>query len=286
MIAGGNATVYVSDMDRGYMNTPDDRHRSSNAFTLIELLIVIAIIGLLAALLLSAVHGAKRTAATALCASNLRQQYLGLQQFVNEQHVYPLGSTLSIPKGEYPEHEGGWMTIAQRGISEMPVDSTNRWVVTGIWNCPSHKRPSISESHFSYGYNTEGLGLAADEISLGLGGHYVRRWTRSANHPVAENEVAVPGEMIVLGDGITGWKGVFKDGDGVLWRSPIAQDQDFPDKRITKRVMQRHKGRISVVFCDGHVEAQSLQYLFSDDSDAALRKWNRDNQPHRERIPR
>src|SRR5437667_312512 len=111
-------------------------------------------------------------------------------------------SPLSAAKGEYPEHEGGWMDVVQRGISEVPKDSTNRWVVTGIWNCPSHNRPSISESHFSYGYNSEGLGLAADETSLGLGGHYIRRWTRSANRPVSENEVAGPSDMLALGDGV------------------------------------------------------------------------------------
>ena len=71
-----------------------------------------------------------------------------------------------------------------------------------------------------------------------------------------------------------------------LWRSPTGQDQGFPDKRITKRVNQRHKGRINVVFCDGHLEAPTLETVFSDESDAALRKWNRDNQPHRERLPR
>jgi hypothetical protein len=27
-----------------------------------------------------------------------------------------------------------------------------------------------------------------------------------------------------------------------------------------------------------------LNSLFADDSDAALRRWNRDNQPHRERL--
>jgi prepilin-type processing-associated H-X9-DG protein len=42
-----------------------------------------------------------------------------------------------------------------------------------------------------------------------------------------------------------------------------------------------HKGQ---VFCDGHVESPALQYLFADTSDDALRRWNRDHQPHRERL--
>jgi hypothetical protein len=39
-----------------------------------------------------------------------------------------------------------------------------------------------------------------------------------------------------------------------------------------------------VVFCDGHVEGPRLQTLFSNHSDGVLKRWNRDNQPHRERL--
>jgi hypothetical protein len=30
-----------------------------------------------------------------------------------------------------------------------------------------------------------------------------------------------------------------------------------------------------MVFCDGHVESPTLQFLFADTSDAALSRWNR-----------
>jgi prepilin-type processing-associated H-X9-DG protein len=43
-------------------------------------------------------------------------------------------------------------------------------------------------------------------------------------------------------------------------------------------------GKANVVFCDGHVESPPLQFLFADTSDAALSRWNRDHQPHRERL--
>jgi len=42
-------------------------------------------------------------------------------------------------------------------------------------------------------------------------------------------------------------------------------------------------GKANVAFCDGHVESPTLQFLFADTSDAALSRWNRDHQPHRER---
>jgi prepilin-type processing-associated H-X9-DG protein len=40
----------------------------------------------------------------------------------------------------------------------------------------------------------------------------------------------------------------------------------------------------NVVFCDGHVESPTLQFLFADTSAAALSRWNRDHQPHREKL--
>jgi prepilin-type processing-associated H-X9-DG protein len=40
----------------------------------------------------------------------------------------------------------------------------------------------------------------------------------------------------------------------------------------------------NVVFCDGHVESPTLQFLFEDASDEALSRWNRDHQPHREKL--
>jgi prepilin-type processing-associated H-X9-DG protein len=44
----------------------------------------------------------------------------------------------------------------------------------------------------------------------------------------------------------------------------------------------RHNGKANVLFCDGHIESSKLTSMFEDQSDAALSRWNRDHQPHRE----
>jgi prepilin-type N-terminal cleavage/methylation domain-containing protein/prepilin-type processing-associated H-X9-DG protein len=61
------------------------------AFTLVELLVVLAIIGILVALLLPAVQSARAAARKAHCANNVRQIGLGILQFVEtHQGRFPL----------------------------------------------------------------------------------------------------------------------------------------------------------------------------------------------------
>jgi prepilin-type processing-associated H-X9-DG protein len=105
---------------------------------------------------------------------------------------------------------------------------------------------------------------------------------------IKESEIASPTEMMAIGDGFQGdlGSGIYvSDGTLYLWRTDalIAQSvQEAIDS--TKRFFTRHQSKANVVFCDGHVESPTLQFLFTDNSDAALSRWNRDHQPHRERL--
>ena len=83
---------------------PASRSRRRRAFTLVELLIVIAIIGTLVGLLLPAVQAAREAGRQTTCRSNQKQIGLALLQFHDARKMFPCGLTM----GYNPSNPSVW----------------------------------------------------------------------------------------------------------------------------------------------------------------------------------
>ncbi len=248
------------------------------AFSLVELMVVIAIIGILASLILIALNRGKAKAHQARCASNVRQFGVALCGFVTDNHVYPLAS--GGGGAAYPEHGEWWLTTLRRAGLD-PVNTKAKR--SSVLVCPSARSAqllAVGKRYEFYGYNHSGLSWQTETNSLGLGGQLVWMKRMRTAPLVKESEVVSPSDMMAIGDGFTGCKASVLDGLPDLWRAADASED--PEK--TRRSYARHQGKANVVFCDGHVEAPTLKFLFEEESDATLVRWNRDHQPHREKL--
>jgi prepilin-type processing-associated H-X9-DG protein/prepilin-type N-terminal cleavage/methylation domain-containing protein len=248
------------------------------AFTLIELLVVITVIGILAALLVTAINGAKEKARQIQCVNNVHQLGIGLQLFVQDNNVYPLMVNMDFQKGTYPNQSTTWIGTLGR-VFEYGAKKNGHFYTKGIWHCPSLKN-SPEKEQLSYGYNAYGVSPHEDTDSLGLGGHRV--WTKNSTSlapPVAVSDVISPVEMMAIADGAIGGNGVIIPSSFDFWRRRSVEDDGSG-----AAMNARHQGKANVLFCDGHVESPTLKFLFEDTSDAALVRWNRDHQPHRDKL--
>ncbi|HXT13765.1 MAG TPA: H-X9-DG-CTERM domain-containing protein [Candidatus Angelobacter sp.] len=263
--------------------------RFRRAFTLIEMLVVTAIIGILAALLLSSLAGAKRLAQLTPCINNVRELSQAMQQFVDENHVYPLEMHLGPSHNWREVHSNTWRDGLNRFLGIQYGSNDFSWELKGVWRCPSMVRPATwptnNAYNHSYGYNFMGMrgptqtwdGPLAQLPSQGLGYQFVSSLVEPP--PVRESEVVSPSEMMELGDGFRG-NSHFVMGDSEMIR-PRDMLSTLWD---TNEPHARHQNRANVSFCDGHVETVTLKSLFDDTSDQALSRWNRDHLPHREDL--
>ena len=229
------------------------------AFTLTELLAVIAIIALLAALLLPALSRAKGNAQSIKCLSNLKQLTTGWLMYVHD-NTDALPPNLTSQSGfDFISQPGSWV------LGSAKLDTTtsnleaglifNHIKNTGVYRCPADRstvdqRPdllrtrSYAMEHWLNMRANTGTPLDyANDFPFNL-----RKYGRIAN----------PGGVFVFID-----EHPVRINDGVF---TVPSPWAFPDANVIRHwaaslPAERHNGGDNLSFADGHVEHHRWRYL-------------------------
>jgi prepilin-type N-terminal cleavage/methylation domain-containing protein/prepilin-type processing-associated H-X9-DG protein len=126
-------------------------------FTLIELLIVIAIIGVLAALLLPVLARTRESGRSAACLSNLHQDGIALQLYVQDnQNRMPVMYDATVSTNSAPGTNTATVNIVL----------TNYLGAQDVLRCPSDDRSLYLQSGSSYAWNNLLNGQDAEHLQV------------------------------------------------------------------------------------------------------------------------
>jgi prepilin-type N-terminal cleavage/methylation domain-containing protein/prepilin-type processing-associated H-X9-DG protein len=155
------------------------------AFTLIEVLVVITIVGVLVALLLPAVQAAREAARRAQCAGNLHQLGVALNQHASRSEFIPRRLVALLPE------------IEQRNLSDLlnnptvpaAAKQTASTTTIGVLLCPSDPRPpGIPGGGTNYAGNA-GVGFTkTGRLRNGAFGASLRDFSDGLSNTVAVSE--------------------------------------------------------------------------------------------------
>jgi len=228
-----------------------------NAFTLLEIVIVVAILGLLAALLFPVFARIREAGRRTTCTSNLKQIDVALSQYAQDYKFYPVLSASgtygnggkSLPGvycGAWPDKMLPY--IKSESIFVCPSDLSQRYRS----GCPADDTSNPTNPitfRGSYSFNLPN-GQASFDVST-------RAFTSSFDRVRGASPLRYtrPSSTILISDGVNGnWADFISPGYTQPPMQDVATLQNYG-------VPDRHSGGVNVAFADGHVKWMSLESL-------------------------
>jgi prepilin-type N-terminal cleavage/methylation domain-containing protein/prepilin-type processing-associated H-X9-DG protein len=249
------------------------RRAPAASFTLLELLVVVAIIGLLMAILLPTLGRARSQARQAKCAAQLREYGVGFQYYLSEFHdVFPAAdygvkqNTIQTPTW-YQLIESYWLG------GRIPAEPRSPEDPFCLGRCPelfgAHSNNSFewewnnSWNGFGYGYNRFWLGW--NRFGFGLCRPEQTFWRRLST-------VARPAECVLIGDSgarllgqhqqvgpvthYLGWFTIARRGAGFDTRHGAVHQEPTVPSQADGFTAYYRDGEANIAWVDGHLSAR------------------------------
>ncbi len=221
-------------------------HKKFKAFTLVELLVVISILGLLMGLLVPCLSSAREQSRCVVCKSNLRNIGLALRLYLDD-YEGKMPSADPYP-GRYGQNRQHWfMNSALMKNLGLKIERDSNGVLTGpgktrsVLTCPSHKSPDMTRDSIP-DYPTEARAYSLSYMAngtLGVSGKCLV--SMKYRH---ENEYIKPRKAMM-----------FCDGNGTRQTPGTVLYDGCPKSNFE----YRHKGKTNVIFLDQHIESLKEQ---------------------------
>jgi prepilin-type N-terminal cleavage/methylation domain-containing protein/prepilin-type processing-associated H-X9-DG protein len=205
-------------------------------FTLIEILVTIAIIAILAAILFPVFARARENARRASCMSNLKQIGLGMMMYVQDydgKYFYRTygsggpGSTTGVVSTWYPATGLQWLLKPY-------IQNTQ------VFICPS-----FGKNQVAYGYNYN-----------------------AATTQMTESSIELPSQMLAfVDDQFNGYVAYIPSPASTgSWYSNFCKVVDSPDgcADASDRFYGRHLGGVNVAFMDGHAKWLTVTAVYNN----------------------
>ena len=248
------------------------------AFTLVELLIVIAVMAVLLSILVPVLHVAREQTRAVVCGSNLKQLSLALTTYAQEKETFPYGFDASdvgtvIPPPRYPgnalyDWAGWWWFTSLSG------SLTDNFDPKTIFWCPSR--------------NVQDLGVKANILCGNYGVNraicrdVLSRGSEFVGSPLSLYQIRRPTETLLITDSgysLISWRGAtnapvhpfentVREGSFYVPGLTINQDRIIFPGQEADAIDGRHPSKsVNVGFADGHLSRIKADDLLVEEID-------------------